>query len=158
MRIVVEGIKGVGKTTFINRLATIFGLQVVHCTHKTVNNVELFDSLLEADNWIADRGPYGQFVYGEEHLQLGSLSELRKLENKMLAKGVQVVFMTPKQPLVSGYDNCVYTEIIDTRRNGYDAVKLKQEDEAFKRIFSKESLLRPKVIEVDIFGNSKEEL
>lgn len=158
MKIIVEGIKGVGKTTMINRLSKMFGLQIFHCTNKTNNNLEMFNSMLETDNWIMDRGPYGQFVYGDEHLQIGSLSELRKLENKLIAKGVIVVWMTPKQPKFIGYDNDVYHEIVDTCRNDCNPKDLRKEDEMFKRIFEEESLIIPKVIEVDIFRNSKEGL
>ena len=158
MRIIDEGIKGVGKTTLINKLALIFGLQVFHCTEKTVNNTQLFESMLETDNWVSDRGPYGQFVYGDEHLQIGSFSELRKLEVKMLEKEVLVIWMTPDHKEMRGYDDNVYEEIVKTRRQDYDFNKLKEEDDRFKHIFEKESIIRPKVIRVDIFGGKKEEL
>lgn len=104
MLIVLEGCDGSGKSTLAKDLSKIIGAEVVHCSSKTPNTKEFFESIIEASksrNIIADRFCYGQFVYQEEgERPLGGTKELNRLEVTMLEAGAKVIFVTAPNEVI----------------------------------------------------------
>lgn len=103
MLIVLEGCDGTGKTTLAKFLAQVLNAEIVHCTSKTPNTFEFFNSIIAASkrrNIIADRFCYGQFVYQEPHERKLSEHNLKVLETCMLQAGVKVILVTAPQATV----------------------------------------------------------
>ena len=61
-KIIVEGVDGAGKTTFINNIVKSSDepWSIIHCTRHTPNNYKYFMDILESpDNVILDRAMFG---------------------------------------------------------------------------------------------------
>lgn len=109
-KIIVEGIDGAGKTTYINKLIKEnpeMNYKVVHCTRHTDNNYGYFlKLLLSKDNIIFDRFCYGQFVYqsSEDRIKKDWLTveELFKIERIIKDMNFKVVYVR------SSIKNCLY--------------------------------------------------
>lgn len=125
-KIVVIGCDGVGKTTFINKLAEVIGYSVVKGSSFEMtegkNNEELFEAfneLTELENVIFDRFTYCNYVYASEFADYASLTvdQIRELE-KVLQDDTLLIYLTAK------------TETIIDRFNtrGEDYVRINQID------------------------------
>lgn len=96
MLIVLEGCDGVGKSTIARSLAKILNARIIHCTTTTPNDYNFFKNIIDiskAQNIIADRFCYGQFVYqtqAERHL---TWEELTQLELDMAEAGAKVIYV-----------------------------------------------------------------
>ncbi|WP_426605657.1 hypothetical protein [Spiroplasma endosymbiont of Glossina fuscipes fuscipes] len=85
-RIVLEGIDGVGKSTFANKLCNNLNSQgiIIHSDSKTPNTYEWYSKLNSDDslNIIFDRYAYGEIVYSKIFNRKSKLTvtDLEKLE------------------------------------------------------------------------------
>lgn len=85
MKIIVEGMDNVGKTTLINKIIKMcpdMNFKVIHGTKDTPNNFEYYKRiLLSNENLIVDRAWVGQFIYQSqrERSLKGWLSESDRL-------------------------------------------------------------------------------
>lgn len=103
MLVVLEGCDGTGKSTLAGFLAQLLNAEVVHCTSKTPNDFNFFNSILAAarkKNIIADRFCYGQFVYQQPNERRLSEANLRVLELSMLHAGAKVIHVTAPEDVV----------------------------------------------------------
>lgn len=115
-KILVEGIDGAGKTTYIESLKahpSYKDYKVIHCTRHTPNTFEWFrDLLLSDDKLILDRSQYGQFIYQTkqerfERNQL-TLKELVQLEDIMNTYEFDLVYVYAD--LQTCLNNCLKDE------------------------------------------------
>ena len=97
MLIMLEGCDATGKTTIAHMLQLVMPeAQVVHCTADTPNDFEFFDTLIDigqSRNVILDRGMYGQFVYQDLNERKLSMTQLTKLELRMLETGAKLIYI-----------------------------------------------------------------
>ena len=104
MLIVLEGCDGSGKSTLAQDLAKILDAEVIHCSAKTPNDKEFFESIIDSSryrNIIADRFCYGQFVYQkEDERPLGDIHDLNRLELKMLDAGAKVILVVAPNDII----------------------------------------------------------
>ena len=63
MRIILEGVDGIGKSTICKKLSEKFGMSIIHNRADTDNSVEYYAQLLTVPNLIQDRSYVSEEVY-----------------------------------------------------------------------------------------------
>lgn len=135
-KIIVEGIDGAGKSTYIERLIKEnpqMNYKVIHCTRHTPNTYEYFSNLLKSeDNIIFDRFCFGQFVYqkrSDRKLNLQDLTNLIELMNDIKAKiiyiysSIEACLLNCKKDSEDSYYTYNYLESLDNKfRSLFDIV------------------------------------
>lgn len=133
-KIVVVGVDGAGKTTFINRLAEEITYDVVKGSSFTMSegktNEELFEEfnkLCEMENVIFDRFTYCNYIYASMFDDYASLTEsqIKKIEHK-IKNDTLLIFITAN------------TNTIESRfkTRGEDYVDISQVDEIKTKYFN----------------------
>ena len=143
-KIIVEGVDGCGKTTYINKLVKEnpeMNYKVVHCTRHTPNTYDYFrDLLMSDDNIIFDRFCYGQFVYQSsgDRKEKGwlELKDLVSLETLINSISCEVVYVK------SDIDNCLYNCKRDSEDSYYTREYLEDLDSKFRYLFTNLSSVR----------------
>ena len=84
MSLIVEGINGIGKTTFCQELLKLphfKDYKYIHLTAQEDNSFDYYTNLLKDDKLILDRGPLGELVYSSIYGRKPriTLSEVNKL-------------------------------------------------------------------------------
>ena len=96
MKVIIEGVDGVGKTTLAKRIADMFNLQYSHDSRPRTFE-EYRDELLNGANKVYDRFFFGQFAgYQSKSERLISESELKDLIGLAKEKGVLILLCYDK--------------------------------------------------------------
>ena len=86
VNIIVDGPKGVGKTTFINSLNKKYNnkMEYVHLSYKTDNSYKFHNNLLKDSNKIIDRFAFSEIIYSIIYHRKCkiSIAQLRQLIEK----------------------------------------------------------------------------
>lgn len=132
-KIIVEGIDGAGKTTYIERLVKEnpkMNYKVIHVTRQTPNDYNYFLRLLfSEDNIIFDRFCYGQFVYQAKGDRRLSINGLLNLEHYMKTLEVEVIY------LYSDIEACLINCKKDNQDSYYTYEYLEKLDNRFRTLF-----------------------
>jgi len=136
-KIIVEGVDGAGKTTYINNIIKNSGEKwdVIHCTRHTPNTYEYFSGILHSpDNIILDRGMFGQFVYqtADERRERNQLNmkRLQMLCEWMNESHVRIVYVYADPEV------CLYNCKKDSEDSYYTVEYIKELDSRFRHLFS----------------------
>ena len=101
MKVIIEGVDGVGKTTLAKRIAKMFNLQYSHDSCPRTFE-EYRDELLNGANKVYDRFFFGQFAgYQSKSEKLISESELKDLIGIAKEKGVLIMLCYDKVENIS---------------------------------------------------------
>lgn len=138
-KIIVEGIDGAGKSTFIEKYIKEHPdkqYKVVHCTRHTPNNYLFFEDLLTSEeNIILDRAMYGQFVYQTKEQR----TERHQFED-MLKLALFEYYVMKNVPIQIYYvycdlDVCLHNCQKDSEDSYYTLDYLKELDMKFRHLF-----------------------
>ena len=136
-KIIVEGVDGAGKTTFINNIVKSSDepWSIIHCTRHTPNNYKYFMDILESpDNVILDRAMFGQFVYNTvEDRKNNNWLDMRRLQ--MLCEWmnefhVNIIYVYADPEV------CLYNCKKDSEDCYYTLEYIKELDSRFRHLFS----------------------
>lgn len=145
-KIIVEGIDGAGKTTYINNLIKNnpdMNYEIVHCTRHTPNDFDYFYTILCSNkNIIFDRFMYGQFIYQAVEDRKLSIRELLELEDLIAEHGFEVIYV------YSDIEACLINCKKDSEDCYYTYDYLKELDTKFRNFFDSTS-----TIEVTYYHN-----
>lgn len=138
-KIIVEGIDGAGKSTFIKKYIKEHPdkeYQVIHCTRHTPNTYLYFEELFTSEeNIIFDRAMYGQFVYQtkEQRAEKGQFDDMLKLAlfEYYVLKNVPVQIYYVSCDL----EVCLYNCHKDSEDSYYTLDYLKELDTKFRHLF-----------------------
>lgn len=124
-KIIVEGVDGAGKTTYIKKIIEDnpdVNYEVIHCTRHTDNNIDFFMDVLTSDkNIILDRSYVGQFVYNNDetrsHNKWLSLEDLQLIEETIIVQ--QKLGVLKAVYVYSDTDVCLFNCRKDVEDNYY---------------------------------------
>ncbi|WP_419334898.1 hypothetical protein [Spiroplasma endosymbiont of Sarcophaga variegata] len=134
-RIVLEGIDGVGKTTFANKLMNNLSSKgmIIHSDSKTPNTYEWYSELNNntCSNIIFDRYAYGELVYSKLFNRKAKLTvnDLEKLELEIANKNGYIVYYQATKKIIKK----AHLE----RKEDFNWKQLKRADKLFKKLLLK---------------------
>ncbi|UZQ30497.1 MAG: hypothetical protein OHM57_02365 [Spiroplasma phoeniceum] len=131
-KIVLEGIDGVGKTTFANKLMNNLSSKgmIVHSDSKTPNTYEWYSELNNNSfsNIIFDRYAHGEIVYSELFNRNPKLTvnDLEKLEREISKQNGCILYFQATKKLIKK----AHLE----RKENFNWKQLKRADKLFKKL------------------------
>ncbi|WP_368486663.1 hypothetical protein [Spiroplasma sp. DGKH1] len=134
-RVVLEGIDGVGKTTFANKLCNNLNSKVIiiHSDSKTPNTYEWYSKLNSDDslNIIFDRYAYGEIVYSKIFNRTSKIGihDLEKLELELSKLNGYIIYYQASKNLIKK----AHLE----RKENFNWKQLKRADKLFKKLLFK---------------------
>lgn len=96
MRIVLEGVDGVGKTTLAKILAYKYNLDICHCTQYDASDYNFYKQTLRKENVIWDRHTIGELIYPTifNRKQQVSIEEVEDILNFAKLENIKVFVLT----------------------------------------------------------------
>lgn len=134
-KIVLEGIDGVGKTTFANKLMNNLSSKgmIVHSDSKTPNTYEWYSELNNnsCSNIIFDRYAYGEIVYSKIFNRTSKIGieDLEKLELELAKLNGYIIYFQASKKLIKK----AHLE----RKENFNWKQLKWADKLFKKLLFK---------------------
>jgi len=93
MRIVLEGCDGTGKTTLANELASIYKLDICHCTQHDPSDYLFYQQTLRKENIVWDRHTIGELIYPKIFNREQKTTEEQALSIVDYGKSIGVKFL-----------------------------------------------------------------
>lgn len=136
-KIIVEGVDGAGKSTYIQNFIANSDERwdIIHCTRHTPNNYSYFmDILNSSHNVIFDRSMWGQFVYNTVEDRKNNnwldIKELKKLCEWINKSNIKIVYVYADPEV------CLYNCKKDSEDCYYTLDYIKELDSRFRHLFS----------------------
>ena len=99
MKVIIDGCDLTGKTTLINQIKAYYNdpkLSHLHFSYKDRRDYEFYDTMLDKENFIADRHFLDEMIYPEVFNRKNSLNpgEFTELYMKCLNNNIKIIILT----------------------------------------------------------------